>query len=427
MTPERLDVIADHYLKEVRGRRFLSSGHDGDNLGCAAIWGQSGRVYNSMGSDKGWALKIEGHGMKFGTIGACLFTLALASAHAQPEQKPALAEQAFKNIRVLKGIPVDQFMATMGFFSASLGETCTDCHSAESGGNWGKYADDNPRKETARRMIGVMNAINKTYFGGRREITCYSCHRGVERPDVTPSLVDLYGPPAFKEPDQLRDPIAKALSADQILDKYIQAVGGADRLAKLTSFVAKGTYQGYEDEKRPVDVFANAPNQLSTVIHTAAGDSITTYTGSAAWIAGPATERPFALIELTGSDLAGAKLDAALRFPAQLKLVLNQWRTAASTIIDGRDVQMIQGTNDGRYPVNLYFDSKSGLLARVVRYTESPVGLNPTQIDYADYREVAGVRMPYRVTVTWLDGRSTTEFSEIQPNVPTDARRFAKP
>jgi photosynthetic reaction center cytochrome c subunit len=364
---------------------------------------------------------------KIGMVAAGLITVAVASSQTAPAQKSQMAEQVFKNIRVLKGIPVDQFMATMGFFSASLGETCTDCHSAESGGNWGKYADDNPRKETARRMIGMMNAINKTYFAGKREITCYSCHRGVERPDVTPNLADLYGPPPSKEPDELREPIGKAPSADQILDKYIQAIGGSERLAKLTSFTAKGTFQGYQDEKYPVDVFAKAPNQISTVIHTAAGDSTTTYDGREGWIAGPAAERPVALLELTDGGLAGAKLDAAVWFPTQIRQALTQWRAASSATIDGRDMQMIQGTSDGRYPVNLYFDSKSGLLARVVRYDESPVGLNPTQIDYADYRDVAGVRMPYRVTVTWLDGRSTTVLSEIQPNVPMDAAKFAKP
>jgi photosynthetic reaction center cytochrome c subunit len=359
--------------------------------------------------------------MKIAFIGACIFAVALGISQAQT------AEQAFHNVRVLKGIPVDQFMATMGFFSASLGETCTDCHSAESGGDWAKYADDNPRKNTARAMIGMMNAINKTYFGGKREVTCYSCHRGVERPDVTPNLADLYGPPALKEPDELRQPLGKSSSADQILDKYIQALGGADRLAKLTSFAAKGTYQGYQDEKFPVDVFAQAPNRISTVVHTSAGDSTTTYDGSSAWIAGPATERPVALLMLTGGGLAGAKLDTAPWFPTQIKPALTEWRPASSATIDGRDMQMIQGSADGRYPVNLYFDSKSGLLARVVRYDESPVGLNPTQIDYADYREVAGVKMPYRVMVTWLDGRSTTQFSEIQANIPVDAARFAKP
>jgi len=362
--------------------------------------------------------------MKLITIGACLLAVVVANA----QDKPVMAEQAFKNIRVLKGIPVDQFMATMGFFSASLGETCTDCHSAESGGNWDKYADDNPRKNTARAMIGMMNAINKTYFAGRREITCYSCHRGVERPDVTPNLADLYGPPPSKEPDELRQPSSsKAATADQILDKYFQAVGGAERLAKLTSFAAKGTFQGYQDEKYPVDVFLKAPNQISTVVHTAAGDSATTYDGRAAWIAGPATERPVTLLELTGGALTGVKLDAAVWFPAQLKGALIQWRAATSATVDGHDMQMIQGTADGKYPVNLYFDSKTGLLAREVRYQDSPVGLNPTQIDYADYREVAGVRIPYRVIATWLDGRSTTDFSEIQANVPVDAARFAHP
>lgn len=368
---------------------------------------------------------IPGVLTKFGAI-ASLAAASALSAPAQPQQKSALAEQAFKNIRVLKGIPVDEFMATMGFFSASLGETCTDCHSAESGGNWDKYADDNPRKNKARAMIGMMNAINKTYFAGKREITCYSCHRGVERPDVTPNLADLYGPPQIKEPDELRESRGK-FSADQILDKYIQAIGGADRLAKITSIAAKGTYQGYQDEKYPVDVYVKAPNQISTVVHTAAGDSATTYDGRAGWIAGPATERPVSVMELTGGDLIGVKLDIATWFPTQLKQALMQWRVAGSASIDGVDMPMIQGTGDGKYPVNLYFDPKTGLLARMVRYEESPVGLNPTQVDYADYREAGDVKLPHRVMVTWLDGKSTTEFSQIEPNAPVDATKFARP
>jgi photosynthetic reaction center cytochrome c subunit len=353
--------------------------------------------------------------------GIGLFVAILANA-----QTPVTAEQAFKNIRVLKGISVDEFMATMGFFSASLGETCTDCHSAESGGDWGKYADDNPRKNKARAMLGMMNAINKTYFGGKREITCYSCHRGVERPDVTPSLAELYGPPVLKEPDELRDANGAA-NASKILDKYIQAAGGTGELRGIETISATGTYQGYQDEKHGVEIFAKAPNQLATIVHTSAGDSITTYDGHSAWIAGPATERPVRLLELTGGDLVGAMLDAAVWFPTQLPQALKGWRGGSRASIDGHDAQMVQGTVDGRYPVNLYFDSQTGLLARMVRYSESPVGLNPTQVDYADYRDVSGARMPFRVTVTWLDGKSVTELSEIKPNVGIDAARFARP
>jgi photosynthetic reaction center cytochrome c subunit len=362
-----------------------------------------------------------------GTVAVCLLGSMLASGQARPEPRPLMADQVHKNIQVLKGLPENQFMATMGFFSASLGENCSYCHVAESGGSWEKYADDNDHKRTARAMIGMMNAINKNYFGGRRVVTCYSCHRGGERPDVTPSIADLYGPPPSKEPDQIVEGPAKGPTADQILDKYIQALGGAQRLASLASFAAKGTYQGYADEKHPLEVFAKAPGQLITIIHAPGGDTTTTYDGRVAWIAAPPTDRPVPMLDLTGGDLDGAKLDAALAFPARIKQALTQWRAGFPSIIDDRPVQLVQGTSDGRYPVNLYFDGQSGLLVRLVRYTDSPVGLNPTQIDYADYREVSGVKMPFRWTVSWLDGRSTIELSEVQPNAPIDAAKFARP
>ena len=132
------------------------------------------------------------------------------------------------------------------------------------------------------------------------------------------------------------------------------------------------------------------------------------------------------MLALTGGDLDGAKLDAALAFPARIKQALTRWRVGFPAIIDDRPVQLVQGTSgDGRYPVNLYFDNQSGLLVRQVRYSDSPVGLNPTQVDYADYREVAGVKMPFRWTMSWLDGRSTTELAGVQPSTarhsPTSA------
>jgi hypothetical protein len=64
---------------------------------------------------------------------------------------------------------------------------------------------------------------------------------------------------------------------------------------------------------------------------------------------------------------------------------------------------------------------------RQVRYTNSPVGLNPTQTDYEDYRDVSGVKMPFRLMTTWTDGRATTELSQIQANTPVDAAKFGKP
>src|SRR5712691_3377141 len=185
-------------------------------------------------------------------------------------------------------------MATMGFFSASLGENCTFCHSLESGGSWEKYAADTEQKRTARRMIAMVAGINKSYFGGRRAVTCYSCHRAGDRPLKTPSLTELYGPPAPpREPDDIVSGGPKDPSADQIFEMYIRALGGADRLARLTSFAAKGTSQNYpETQKHPVDVYAKAPGRRIVIVHSPNGDTTAAYDGRAGWLAGPTTERP---------------------------------------------------------------------------------------------------------------------------------------
>lgn len=335
-----------------------------------------------------------------------------------------MAEDVYKNIQVLRGIPENQFLATMGFFSASIGESCEFCHDDES--SWAGYAKDNAHKQTARKMVLMMNAINQSYFGGSRKLTCYSCHRGTDFPKVTPNLSEQYSAPIVEEPDVITEPASGEPSADQILDKYIQALGGAQRLAAITSFAAKGSYQGYaEVEKSPIEIVAKAPGQRVTVIRTSNGDWTTTYDGRTGWVAEPG--RPVPLLELTGQFLEAVKVDADLAFPARIKQAFGQWRLGYPTTINDREVEVVQGSSGGNFPVKFYFDKQSGLLLRQVRYTNSPVGLNPTQIDYLDYRDVAGVKMPFRWTTTWTDGRSTTELSEIRANVPVDAAKFAKP
>ena len=349
---------------------------------------------------------------------------------ATPDPKPLMVEDVFKNVQVLKGIPVNQFMDTMGFFSASLGLNCTYCHVTESLGNWEKFAEDVPLKRTARRMILMVNAINKDNFQGRRVVTCYSCHHGGQRPKVIPSLAEQYSTPD-EDPNEVEivGSAPAGPSAEQILDKYIQAAGGAQRLAALTSFTAKGTYEGFETfhMQVPFETFAKAPAQRTTVAHTLQGDSVITYDGRIGWAA--TVDRPVPVLPLAaGNDLDGARLDAELSFPGGVKQALRQWRIGfPAAFIADKETQIVQGTSPGGSRIKLYFDKGSGLLLRVVRYTATAVGIVPTQTDFSDYREVAGVKMPYHTVVTWTDGQSTTQLSEIQPNVSIDAAKFAKP
>jgi photosynthetic reaction center cytochrome c subunit len=361
-------------------------------------------------------------------FGSLVAAALISTAVSAQTQKPLMSEQVFKNVTALRGITVDEFMGTMGVFSAALGFSCEDCHTGGSN-NWALYAEDrSPRKATTRRMITMMAAINKQYFGGRQVVTCFSCHRGSNRPKVTPSLVMLYGAPPPDELDVLIAPGPPGTPTPaQILDKYLQAIGGADRTAKLTSFVARGTYTGYGPEgfPRPVEIYARAPNQKSVAVRDKeSGDNITTFDGKdGGWQSAPF--RPVDVLDFHGAELDSLRADAVLTFPANVKTALTNMRSSTDFLND-RSLLVVQG-NMGGALVTMYFDEETGLLTRLVRSIPSVVGRLPWQMDYSDYRDVAGVKMPFKWTMTWLDGRSNFELSEIQPNVAVEATRFAKP
>jgi photosynthetic reaction center cytochrome c subunit len=362
-----------------------------------------------------------------GVMVMSLLSVSLMGQAPAAGQSP-LAEQVFKNITVLRGLPVDQFMGTMGFYASATGLNCTDCHTSESGGDWAKYADDTPLKQQARRMQVMMQTLNKTNFGGRQVVTCYTCHRGISRPNVMPSLDALYAEPP---PDEPGDPFVQAQgqpSGDQVLDKYIAAIGGAQRVAAITSVVAKGTYIGFDDaDKVPLELYARTPGHRATIVHGLLGNTTTTFDGREGWIQAPPTDKPVPLYQITGQELEGVKFEAELMFPSRIKQALTNLRVGLPLYLGEREVQPVQGNTAGGGTVTLNFDTETGLLARMVRYAESPVGRLVTRVDYDDYRDVNGVRMPFRWTVRWLSGRSTYEMSSIQANVALEASRFAKP
>jgi outer membrane lipoprotein-sorting protein len=363
-----------------------------------------------------------------------LWLLNTASVAGQTAPaKQLMSEQAFKNVTVLKGIPVDEFMDTMGFISASTNYNCTDCHvESRVEGDWSVYAQETPRKATARRMILMVEAINKANFAGARMVTCYTCHRNVQgAPKITPSLAEQYGEPPPVDPNEveIRRQATGAPSADQIFDKYLQAVGGAQKAAAIASVVFKGTYEGYAEPKAPVDIYVKAPNQRTMIVHTDGGDRTTTTDGSNGWMAAPAADKPFPVIRYTGGDLDAVRLDAVLSFPAGIKQAITKPLVGSSSI-DDKDVIVVQGTaNGGRSSVKLYFDKQSGLLVRKVSYADTTIGRVPIQVDYSDYRDVAGtaVKLPFHVITTWTNGRSDVLLTSAETNVAIDAAKFNQP
>ena len=353
-----------------------------------------------------------------------------AGGQAGSAATPLLAEQAFKNVQALKGISAADFMGTMGIMTAALGFDCSECHVA-AGTDKVDWAADTPRKVIARRMVNMVTTINQTNFSGRQLVTCWTCHRGRDKPVVTPSIDLIYGMPTLEPDDLVPASVPGLPKPEEIIDKYIQALGGMQRLASITSFTATGTSIGFGGfgGGGAVQIYAKAPDQRSTIIEfkDAPGRdaSIRSYDGKIGWNKTPLTV--LGEYQLSGSELDGARLDAEMAFPAQIKRVLTNLRTLQPASINDRDVDVVQGNGPGRLFATLYFDKQTGLLTRMIRYGSSPIGRLPTQVDYGDYREVNGVKLPFRFTFAWLDGRDAFQLNDVRVNVPIDSAKFGRP
>src|SRR5580704_4189900 len=291
-----------------------------------------------------------------GTIAVLAGSLALsrslkAQSSAAPQATDKKAEEQFKNIQVLKGVPADQVIPTMQFITASLGVECEFCHVQ---GAFEK--DDKKPKQTARKMIEMMFAINKDNIDGHREVTCYSCHRGSTDPVGTPMVMTEEPKPAMGAGDARSEEKngaaegkeASGPAADQLLDKYLQAVGGAAAIEKITSRVMKGAIT-FGDRNVPIDIYSKDPDKRVSFTHTLDGDSVTAFDGHEGWLGIPG----HAVREMHGPDIDGASMDADLHFAAHLKEMFTKVEASGMEKIGERDAYLVIGQRDGKTPLRL--------------------------------------------------------------------------
>ena len=353
------------------------------------------------------------------TLCAVAAAAAFIAAAPQPARsqaaEPKTAEQVFKNIVELKGTPADQLGATMQFMADSLGVQCNFCHVQ------GKMdADDLNTKKTARAMIAMTMGINRNSFRGQLQVSCYSCHRGSARPVAIPPVLESDAP-APTEAHAAPPAGAPAPTADEIIQKYVAALGGADAMQKITTRSMTGKILTGGNES-PIEVLTKAPNKRITISHTGDSESFTAFDGAAGWMG--TTGRPAR--DMSPAESAASGLDAEFYLALRIKEIFPQLRRGRPETIGGVECQSLNGSAPGKPSVRLFFDGQSGLLVRMVRYAETPVGRNPTQIDYADYRDVDGVKMPFRWTLSRPNGRFTIQIAEVKANVPIDDAKFAK-
>ena len=347
-----------------------------------------------------------------------------ALAVAQHADGPAAAP-VYKNLTQLKSVPSDQIGPAMQFISSSLGVECTFCHVQ------GKMdADDKPAKKTAREMIAMTAEINKTHFGGRPQMTCYSCHRGAARPVSVPPVMESDTPVTAAAPAPAPAPGATAPTAPtvpQILSKYVAVLGGESAIRKITSRVATGSVIT-GGSQTPIEILTKAPNKRVSITHSSAIDSFTAFDGAAGWMGN--TGRPARV--MSAAESGASSLDAEFYLSLRVAELYATLRRGRPEAINGVECEVLIGSNPAtantnRPPVRMYFDKNSGLLLRIVRFAETPLGRNATQIDYSDYREQDGVKMPFRWTLARPNGRFTIQLAEVKNNAPVDDARFVRP
>lgn len=366
------------------------------------------------------------------TSGALTARRSLRRSIPQPPQTEKTIGDVRKNTQVLKEFPDSQLIPMMNLMSASLGVKCNFCH-VNNAGQWDFPSDDKPEKKTAREMITMTLSVNKTTFNGRTEVGCYTCHAGRTNPVSVPVLPlpepaprpgrggpgGPGGPGAGGPGGQAAAP---QLTVDDVLNKYITAVGGQAAIDKLKTRVMKGTYMTGGNSMN-LEISQAAPDKVHVMFVSPQGQMDRGYNGSAGW-----EKNPRGVSDLSAAQLADLKSGFTLFRDLKLKEQFTRMSVRGDKL-DGKSVNVITGSAANGKRERLYFDAETGFLLRRTVYTQTPLGVIPEQADYEDYRDADGVKIPFTIKTAGIDGFSTgtRKFTEIKINAPIDDGIFNKP
>ncbi|MFN7944533.1 MAG: c-type cytochrome [Blastocatellia bacterium] len=339
------------------------------------------------------------------------------SAQEQAAAKPAeeTMEQKHKNIQALKGVPASQLYPIMNQFNVALGADCVFCH-VKNGDQWEWDKDDKRAKQTARRMIQLTLDLNKNFFQGRPQVSCYTCHQGEEHPRGVAAL-----PRDFAEKhEEAARPASGWPTPQQILDKYTQAVGGADAAAKLSSRVLKGSYLTARNQSFPLELKIAGPDKwVQTMTVPGAGAQSVGVNGSASWLKDNRENRPLSPLELSRFSSQAKALE-----PLQIAAPYPRLNFGGKTKVGDREAWILGGMTPDRKRVRYFFDTQTGLLLRRTVISETVVGQDPEQTDYEDYRDVNGVKIPFTIRTSYLDAffSATRKLTEVKAASLDDAQ-----
>ena len=356
----------------------------------------------------------------------------LRSASSQStavDSPPPLAEEVYENIDVLKGVPYSLVIPTMYLFSESLGVECDYCHAPSRM----RHLDVKPAKQTAKEMLRMVNAINRNTFGGNPKVTCQMCHRGRVKPvDLQILAGELLETPSAESNRGGDIDSDLEFTVDQVLDTYTAALGGAAALEKISTRVERGVVTERRTDRPEtvaVEIYSKFPDKRSTrgfsVAHIGNLEpAFGIYDGEEGWL----RESDGPVRVMYRSRLDAAKLEDTLTLSRGVERIVSQLVFEGTEKVGDRETYVLSGRTQILPLVKLHFDQASGLLTRLAYFTATLVGSYPTVVEYSDYREVDGVKVPFRWNVALIRNRRLTyQIQEVEQNIPIDDSVFAQP
>jgi photosynthetic reaction center cytochrome c subunit len=354
-----------------------------------------------------------------------LFAAAPFAAAQAAEREAKTAEQQYKNIKVLRGTPAESFNQTMHLISGSLGVDCEYCHLQKD-----RVSDELENKRTARKMMRMMIDLNKKSFDGKQVVTCYTCHRGNPVPPDSPAL------PVGDYVSDEKPPAAQLPTVDQILAKYVEALGGEQAILKVTSRVITATQDipsgpgGVNQTPAETERYQKAPYMVLNVWHAPKYTITNGFDGSVSW-AQDVRGRVGQPVKL---EQMRSKRAADFYECLHLKQEYTQMKVDGITKVNNHEAYLVIGYPEEKIPEKLYFDKETGLLLRKSTVVPTAAGSSPYRVDYDDYRDTgSGVKYPFLIHMEPASPRlelvshSTIHVLKVQDNVAIEDAKFVKP
>jgi hypothetical protein len=333
------------------------------------------------------------------------------------------AEAIYDNIRTLKGLPYDLVIPTMYLFADSLGGECDLCHEQ-------RREVETSAKQVARDMIRMVSTINAKYFEGKHVVTCITCHRGNKHPLSVPNL-ELSSAKNFGA-SKITSP-RNNYSADEVLNRYVRALGGKIALEKIVSRAERGFVTENRPDRPantiPIQTLCKAPDKCVTkgfsITHLGISPaSFGIHNGDNGWL----RESNSRVSVMWKARLDAAHVEDIFNLPLNLRRIVIDLKGAEPEQLNGEMVSILSGRTSALPGLKLYFQDSTGFLTRLEYQTDTLIGPFPTRVDYTDYREVDGIKIPFRRTVTQIRNHQVTyQIEAVQQNIVVDDSEFAEP